>query len=272
MRALTLPRAPLGLSLALLSLGCGGVRAGALAPPSLLTAPVEKQQGHDASAVDADPGVVEGGVAEAGVSEADGASREGPRCREQPPLPEMLRQFYLNNGHAAHHLAIRRRTEWYGYFEGFGRAEWNAHPPLHYAERTHFFGIPVRLHRRIVPALACVEAELRRSCSHVHYRPADLNGIRPANSFAGGEVSNHVYGIALDIDPQRNPCCGCGESFRNHPRCQGPARSIYDRTQMPECWVRVFERYGFAWGGNDRGLRDTMHFEFLADPERIAAP
>ena len=39
---------------------------------------------------------------------------------------------------------------------------------------------------------------------------------------------------------------------------------------MPECWVHAFEKYGFYWLGNDQ-LQDTMHFEFLADPERIVA-
>ena len=37
---------------------------------------------------------------------------------------------------------------------------------------------------------------------------------------------------------------------------------------MPECWVRAFEKYGFYWLGHDT-LMDTMHFEFLADPNRI---
>jgi hypothetical protein len=37
---------------------------------------------------------------------------------------------------------------------------------------------------------------------------------------------------------------------------------------MPECWVHSFERYGFYWLGHDV-LRDTMHYEFLGDPDRI---
>jgi hypothetical protein len=39
---------------------------------------------------------------------------------------------------------------------------------------------------------------------------------------------------------------------------------------MPACWVGVFERFGFYWLGHD-ALKDTMHFEFLGDPERIGA-
>ena len=37
---------------------------------------------------------------------------------------------------------------------------------------------------------------------------------------------------------------------------------------MPECWVHAFERFGFYWLGHDV-LQDTMHFEFLGDPDRI---
>jgi hypothetical protein len=32
--------------------------------------------------------------------------------------------------------------------------------------------------------------------------------------------------------------------------------------------VHAFERYGFYWLGHDV-LQDTMHFEFLGDPDRI---
>ena len=32
--------------------------------------------------------------------------------------------------------------------------------------------------------------------------------------------------------------------------------------------VEVFEKYGFYWLGHDR-LEDTMHFEFLGQPELI---
>jgi hypothetical protein len=156
-----------------------------------------------------------------------------------------------------------------GYFEGFGEAAWNAHPPMHYAAGTTFFGLPVRLNRRIIPAVRCVEQEIRRTCAARPYRPSRLAGIRPNNSFGGGEVSNHVYGIALDIDPDRNPCCGCGGRFAEHPACRRSVRTIYERAELPECWIRTFERYGFYWLGHDRDIRDTMHFEFLGDPDGI---
>jgi hypothetical protein len=44
--------------------------------------------------------------------------------------------------------------------------------------------------------------------------------------------------------------------------------TIWERMSMPKCWVDAFEKYGFYWLGHDK-LMDTMHFEFLADPDQI---
>ncbi len=199
-------------------------------------------------------------------------------CNEQHADPALIRRSYVPVGgspddvrrrHDAHLASIRYRTEHYGYFEGFGAPEQNPHPPSYYAVATRWMGLAVRVHRAVVPALACVERDIATRCADTPYRPRQLAGIRPANSYAGGEVSNHVYGIALDVDPQRNPCCGCGTMFANHPGCTRHAANVWERMEMPQCWVQSFERYGFYWLGNDRQLRDLMHFEFLADPDRI---
>ena len=55
----------------------------------------------------------------------------------------------------------------------------------------------------------------------------------------------------------------------DHKACQGSAATIFERTELPRCWIDTFERYGFYWLGRDPQLRDTMHFEFLGDPDRI---
>ncbi len=128
--------------------------------------------------------------------------------------------------------------------------------------------LPVRMHRKVVPALRCVEEEIKRACADHPYTPQALAGIRFRNTYRGGEVTNHIYGIAIDVDPARNTCCGCVPPWNDAPACKRPAKTEYERMQMPECWVHAFERYGFYWLGHDR-LRDTMHFEFLGDPDRI---
>jgi hypothetical protein len=131
-------------------------------------------------------------------------------------------------------------------------------------------GLAVRMHRKVIPALACVEEEITRACADHPYRPSVLAGIRFRNTYRGGEVTNHAYGIAIDVDPAQNTCCGCVQPWSSAEACRRPAATEYDRMVMPECWVHAFERFGFYWLGHDK-LRDTMHFEFLGDPDRIAS-
>jgi hypothetical protein len=165
--------------------------------------------------------------------------------------------------------SIRYRTEQYGYYSGFGLHAWNPRPLASQMRLAKFAGLPVVLHARVIPALQCVEQAIERDCTAAPYRPRSLGGTRRTNTYTGGEVSNHVYGIALDIDPNDNPCCNCVEPWRSNPKCRGK-KSEWQRMAMPECWVTAFEQYGFYWLGHDE-LKDTMHFEFLGDPNKSAA-
>lgn len=198
-------------------------------------------------------------------------------CTEQAPQDFLIRANWqttrfmepseIRERRGVHERAIRYRTENYGYFQGFGRAEWNARTPMQNAVGLRLFDRPIRLNERIVPAARCAEQEIARTCTD-DYQPQRLSGIRDRNTYHNGEVSNHVYGIAIDLDPRQNTCCNCVAEWRQHPLCQNEPDSIFDRMIMPECWVRSFEKYGFYWLGHDR-LMDTMHFEFLGDPDRI---
>ena len=54
------------------------------------------------------------------------------------------------------------------------------------------------------------------------------------------------------------------------PLAVGVLGAVFERTALPMCWINAFERYGFYWLGRDPQLRDTMHFEYLADPDELA--
>jgi hypothetical protein len=197
-------------------------------------------------------------------------------CNEQSPQ-EFLQRAHLN--HAAKsrseraemlHVraqAIAYRTAQYGYFDGFGERKANSKSPGQQSKGTTFFGLPVVIHERVIPALKCVEQRLIRDCAEFDYKPKNLSGLRKKNTYIDGEVSNHVYGIAIDIDPLKNPCCKCLEPWSSSERCRGN-KPVWERMAMPRCWVDTFERFGFYWLGHDV-LEDTMHFEFLGDPDRI---
>lgn len=197
-------------------------------------------------------------------------------CNDQAPQSFLIRGNYVFRAAATlderraradlHRRAIRYRTERYGRVKGSGVPEWNPSSPVAYAETTTFVGIPILVNRRITPALRCAEQQIQSTCPG-SYRPAYLSGMRRDNTFHDGEISNHTYGIAVDVDPEHNVCCHCVGPGREHPICKREA-SVSERMAMPLCWVTAFERYGFYWLGRDE-LEDTMHFEFLGDPDRI---
>ena len=199
-------------------------------------------------------------------------------CREQAPQPFLVRGHYVYRPDAGweeaqrrkkrHRAAIEYRTRHYGYVDGFGEPTWNRHEPKDFTAAGRFFGIRVRMNRKVLVALGCVEQAIVRTCGAEAYVPEVLDGLRTRNTFHDGEVSNHTYGIALDVDPNKNSCCGCVWPLSDWPRCREPVSSPFERTGIPRCWVEAFERYGFYWLGND-ALEDTMHFEFLGDPNKI---
>ncbi len=188
-------------------------------------------------------------------------------CNDQPPQDFLIRGNFLKEPDG-NRKAIQYRTDQYGYFKGFGRPAAGVRPPSDFLTEVTFMGLKVKMHRKVAPVLACVEAEIKSVCVDHPYRAHALAGIRYRNTYRGGEVTNHAYGIAIDVDPDINTCCGCVPPWNDAPRCKRPARTEYDRMEMPECWVHAFERFGFYWLGHDV-LRDTMHFEFLGDPDKI---
>jgi hypothetical protein len=198
-------------------------------------------------------------------------------CAEQSPQPFMVRGNWfprtsepekVKEARKLLEQSIKYRTEKYGYFEGFGNPKANPHPPKFYARTTTFMGMSAQVHAKIVPALKCVEAALKSSGAGNEYKPRAMGGIRFRNTYRGVEVSNHVYGIAIDIEPDKNTCCGCVKPWNEHPLCKQKNKTVWERMAMPRSWVETFERFGFYWLGHDV-LADTMHFEFLGDPDKI---
>jgi hypothetical protein len=164
--------------------------------------------------------------------------------------------------------ALEYRIRRYGFIRGVGSPTWNPYPPVTYSDLTTFFGIKIRLNKRVIPALNCVEEEIRRSCAKDGYKPEVLDGIRFKNTLYNGEVTNHAFGIAIDVNPGENSCCGCLPPLSEWPTCKRPAASPFERSKIPKCWVDSFMKYGFYWLGYDP-IEDTMHFEFLGDPDKI---
>ncbi|MBI3555645.1 MAG: M15 family metallopeptidase [Deltaproteobacteria bacterium] len=203
------------------------------------------------------------------------AAERGPECREQLAQDFLIRSSMLKDkrGFArAVQKAIHYRVEHYGYVDGAPLTKVNPKSAVELSRETRFLGLKVRLNAKILPALECAERAVIERCTDLgtgkRYAPRRLSGIRYKNTYRGGEISNHMFGTALDIDPDRNPCCGCVPPWSDVPQCRRHVKSIFERMEMPRCWVNEFERFGFYWLGWD-AMGDTMHFEFLGDPDRI---
>jgi len=191
------------------------------------------------------------------------------RCRPQEAQAFLIRKAYvpIETHVEEHRKALEYRSRNYGFVQGFGDPRWNAHPPTSYLEIAKFHGLRFRVNKKVIPALKCAEEEIARSCPE-KYEFWDMSGIRTQNTYCCGEISNHMYGIAVDIDPSRNSCCNCAKPWSENPICKKKTNSIWERMVMPECWVKAFEKYGWHWLGRE-DIEDTMHFEFLGDPEKI---
>ncbi|MEZ4372599.1 MAG: M15 family metallopeptidase [Polyangiaceae bacterium] len=194
-------------------------------------------------------------------------------CRYQSPKKFMVRSSFVKNNQilpGPHQRAVKYRAENYGYIPGFNLEKYAGASVAEQVTGMKFMGLPIQIHEKLEPALTCVEHRIKQSCKDddEKYTAKGIGGLRVSNTYRGGEISNHLFGIAIDIDTGRNPCCGCVDPWPDHPLCKKKAKSIYERTSLTRCWIDSFEKYGFYWLGRDT-LMDTMHFEFLGDPDRI---
>jgi hypothetical protein len=193
-------------------------------------------------------------------------------CRREAAQRFLMRKAFVRKGvldARAHARSLKWRMETYGAIAGIVPASDGQEQVSAHVRSTKFMGLPLVLHEKVIPKLRCVERRILRQCQgpRDRYVPRTIGGLRTVNTSHHGEVSNHLFGIAIDIDPDRNPCCHCVAPWPSHPACKDPNRSIYERTELPQCWIRAFKRYGFYWLGDDQ-LEDTMHFEYLGDPDR----
>lgn len=70
-------------------------------------------------------------------------------------------------------------------------------------------------------------------------------------------LSNHSYGIAIDIAPSHNP---------------NGSHWIDGGVMMPRRLIELFKFEGWRWGGNFSGTKDPMHFEAVHDQHHDQPP
>src|SRR5690606_36283426 len=138
---------------------------------------------------------------------------------------------------------------------------------------SRFMGKHVMLNKQVIPSMKCVEKRIKENCSD-NYKPANISSWRTRNTIQGEEISDHLFGIALDIDPAINVCCQCVKEWAKSKRCFGDGVVINDdgtktgKYDLPKCWIDSFKAEGWFWYGDDTTLRDTMHFSFIGKPNQ----
>jgi D-alanyl-D-alanine carboxypeptidase len=111
----------------------------------------------------------------------------------------------------------------------------------------------ISVNRKIATALLLVFTDILDKCGH-DQRKVDATGIsayggcysyRPIRGSSAGNLSNHAFGAAIDIDPANNPL---GAKIG----------------KMPALVVNAFKAQGFLWGGDYKTRKDPMHFEAVS--------
>lgn len=113
---------------------------------------------------------------------------------------------------------------------------------------VNFLGGSVTIRREFAPSLQRIDAAWRaRGGDAGFYNVTSVGGYNCRKIAGSNRWSNHAYGVAIDINPSRNP----------HTR---PGSSNYGATDMPAAFVNLFRSEGWGWGGNWNSSKDTMHY------------
>lgn len=113
-------------------------------------------------------------------------------------------------------------------------------------------GKRVNVHRRIGRLSDILLDEIERRGHQIRMLGGYNNRQIFKNGKPTGRPSNHSWGLAIDLNWDKNP----------------ETRDGKVHTDVPEWMQDLFNRFGFAWGGDYRsgGHRDPMHFEFMGSP------
>lgn len=120
-------------------------------------------------------------------------------------------------------------------------------------------GIHIYCHRLIAPLVEGFLNEIVARGYPLNVRSDDwgynhrfIRGYESSGNL--GYLSNHSWGLAVDLNAISNPMTSDGRLI----------------TDMPPWVPHVAAKWGLSWGGNWTGKRkDAMHYEFLGTPEDV---
>lgn len=118
---------------------------------------------------------------------------------------------------------------------------------------VHGVSYPGGVHRRI---RELTERLLRESETSGFFKPVDgwcwgfaCRAIKHSDGSMSDVPSNHSWGLAIDINAPRNPYGGTTH-------------------EIPAAMGKLWNEYGYGWGGDYPSTKDWMHFEFVGTPKQ----
>lgn len=143
------------------------------------------------------------------------------------------------------------------------RAAWAPPCSSNRATFTFWSGCRVTCDPRVLPALAAMDAIMRR----YNYAPTPPDtGMYVCRPITGGSnYSLHAYAIAVDVNWQANPYFPYPAPYAGH--CDMPIAMVNEI-------VGLRTRSGapvWGWGGYYRSIKDYMHYEIVCAPADLAS-
>ncbi len=112
-------------------------------------------------------------------------------------------------------------------------------------------GVRLRVRREIAPLVERLcEETIRRGYP---LRAGQCWGFACRSIRGSRTPSNHSWGLAVDLNSLKNPM---------------GSRLV---TDMPDWMPALWKGHGFRWGGDYRGRKDAMHFEYMGTREQAEA-
>ena len=122
--------------------------------------------------------------------------------------------------------------------------------------KTTFLGKKVYIHSLHEAQLANVEKRIKKyEAKHKlkEYKPKQVSSFNWRLIRGGLNLSNHSFGIAIDLDWKYNPMTA---DYNEIKKWNSSDKKI------PQYVIDAFLKEGARWGGQYRGRKDYMHFEF----------
>ncbi len=126
--------------------------------------------------------------------------------------------------------------------------------------QMYYDGRPLKtltFHKKAAPALMAALTEIWDRYGHDQAKIDALGISKCAGTYNPRKIrgsktkwSNHAYGAAIDINAEEN--------------------GFNAKSTIPLVVIAAFKRQGARWGGDYRGRKDPMHFEFCRSSDVVA--